>query len=820
MKQATILVVEDEAIVAADIGSRLEALGYTVAGTAGSGEQAIALAEKQRPSLVLMDIQLQGSMDGITAARTIHDRFRLPIVFLTAYAEDTTLQRAKLAEPFGYILKPFEDRELKTILEMALYKHRADEEIRRLNRLYAVLSQVNQAVVRIENEGELFDKICRIAIEFGNFKLAWIGWIDPETKAVRPIAAAGEKVDHLSRLFVSANDQPEGRGVIGTALRTGAACVSNDYLADPRFQRWHALAAEIGKRSIGAFPIRFQGEVAGALMIYSGETNFFQAEEIKLLEEVALDISFALDRLESEIRRRRAEELNRQNQALFLAVIEGTSDAIYVKDLLGRFLTINTSLARIAGKSKEQVLGQDDRTLMPLEDARQILETDRLVMNSGTTQTFEEVIHFEGRRHFFLTTKGPVFDARGELLGLFGVARDITERKQLEEQLLQAHKMEAIGQLAGGVAHDFNNVLAAMLMNLYLLRETPNLEHETAEGLKELEKAAQHAASLTRQLLMFSRRQRMDSKRLDVWEVLRDLLKMLRRLLGEHIEIASHKEPDLPLWVEADPGMLEQVVMNLCVNARDAMPKGGRLTLSLARVEIEPESARRRTEARVGRFVCLSVADTGCGMDETVLQHVFEPFYTTKEVGQGTGLGLATVYGIVKQHEGWIEVESAVGLGTTFRIYLPAVEAGESEAAPSPAGQAPGGTETLLVVEDDEDMRRMVTLTLSRFGYEVIEARNGVEAVRLWEQHGQRIALLLTDMVMPEGMTGLDLAERLRQLKPDLKIIVSSGYSVDLLHQGAGKRAGVRFLAKPYQPTELARTIRAVLDSAEGQAGA
>ena len=226
------------------------------------------------------------------------------------------------------------------------------------------------------------------------------------------------------------------------------------------------------------------------------------------------------------------------------------------------------------------------------------------------------------------------------MLGLFGDARDITERKQREEQLLQAQKMEAIGQLAGGVAHDFNNILTAVLMNLYLLRENPSLDRETSEGLQELERGAQHAANLTRQLLVVSRRQRMDSRRLDAWEVGGGLLKMLRRLLGEHLEIVSRNESNLPLWVEADPGMLEQVVMNLCVNARDAMPKGGRLTLSLARVEIDPESARRRPEARAGRFVCLSVADTGCGMNATVLQHVFEPFYTTKEVGQGTGLGL------------------------------------------------------------------------------------------------------------------------------------------------------------------------------------
>lgn len=388
---------------------------------------------------------------------------------------------------------------------------------------------------------------------------------------------------------------------------------------------------------------------------------------------------------------------------------------------------------------------------------------------------------------------------------------DITGRKQLQAQLMQAQKMEAIGQLAGGVAHDFNNILAAAMMNITMLKTTYGASTEAQTLLRELERGTERAASLTRQLLLFGRRQMMETQHLNLNEVVARMLNMLRRVLGEHIDIRWDPHPQ-PLWVEGDSGMLDQVVMNLCVNSRDAMPKGGMLSLSNKRADLDAAQALRHEDARPGKFACLTVTDTGVGMDSGTLKRIFEPFFTTKEMGKGTGLGLATVYGIVRQHQGWIEVESTPSLGTSFRIFLP--ESAQAAVPPEPEthGEVRGGGETILLVEDDEVLRRLIAQQLRETGYQVIEAANGLEAIRRWDQHAGAVDLLFTDMVMPKGMTGLDVVEKLRSLKPGLKAIISSGYSLDLAHPDGKPDPTIRFLPKPYPPSALARLLRDCFD--------
>jgi CheY-like chemotaxis protein len=368
-----------------------------------------------------------------------------------------------------------------------------------------------------------------------------------------------------------------------------------------------------------------------------------------------------------------------------------------------------------------------------------------------------------------------------------------------------------VGQLAGGVAHDFNNILAAALLQLQLLQQQRGLEPELAASLRELQQGTERAAALTRQLLLFSRRQVMQTRRLDFNELIKALLKMLQRLLREDIDTVFSPGPE-PVWVEADAGMLEQVVMNLCVNARDAMPRGGRLDLDVQRLALAAEQVQGQPGARLGPFVRLTVSDTGCGMDEATQKRVFEPFFTTKEPGKGTGLGLATVHGIVQQHHGWVEVESAIGRGTTFRVFLPAADPPEGVSLQADPGKCPRGTETILLVEDDQQVRQLVRMTLRFFGYEILEAGNGVDAIQMWERHGARVSLLFTDMVMPGGFTGLELARRLRQFKPGLKVLISSGYAIDLLGREGELPPGTRFLAKPYDPKSLAGTVREFLD--------
>lgn len=412
-----------------------------------------------------------------------------------------------------------------------------------------------------------------------------------------------------------------------------------------------------------------------------------------------------------------------------------------------------------------------------------------------------------------------VFGDDGRLLFLEGFITDVTERTRAEEalvkseaQLRQAQKLEAVGQLAGGVAHDFNNILAATMMHLGLLQMNPALDETTRQGLIDLEKEATRASALTRQLLMFSRRSVLAVKPLDLNDIVANMLKMLTRLIGEHISLRFEPTPALPA-VEADAGLLEQVLMNLVVNARDAMPAGGRLTITTSTATVTDGTAAEGVDRAPGPFVRLAVSDTGSGMDDDTLRRIFEPFFTTKEAGKGTGLGLATVHGIVAQHRGWVDVQSAPGAGSTFTVYLPATATGQAAGADEPRAEPiPGGKETILLVEDDPQVRRMTGLSLAALGYHVIEARNGQDAVRMWQAPGPQVQLLLTDMVMPEGMTGLELADRLQRSHPGLRVIISSGYSAEIVQAGVPNRPGVVYLPKPYDTTTLAKAVRACLD--------
>jgi PAS domain S-box-containing protein len=391
-------------------------------------------------------------------------------------------------------------------------------------------------------------------------------------------------------------------------------------------------------------------------------------------------------------------------------------------------------------------------------------------------------------------------------------AEDITERLGLEAQLRQAQKMESVGQLAAGVAHDFNNILTIIQGHAGLLNGESSLDSGLAESARQIALAAERAANLTRQLLMFSRKQIMQPQLLNLNEVAGNLSKMLRALIGGHVTLKLETPDDLPPLC-ADPGMMEQILVNLCVNARDAMPRGGAIVVHTRFIEIDDGYVQRHPEARPGNFVCLSVSDTGHGMDRATLARIFEPFFTTKEIGKGTGLGLATVYGIVKQHQGWVEVESQVGQGTTFKVFLPiATKAAPSHRDKKPK-EIPGGDETILVVEDEPALRELVQEILEKKGYRVLEAATGPQALKIWDEHKDDIDLLLTDMMMPEGVSGRDLAERVLQDRADLKIIYSSGYSLDVVGHESAYTEGTNFLQKPYDPDTLARMVRECLNN-------
>jgi signal transduction histidine kinase/CheY-like chemotaxis protein len=404
----------------------------------------------------------------------------------------------------------------------------------------------------------------------------------------------------------------------------------------------------------------------------------------------------------------------------------------------------------------------------------------------------------------------PMFDDNGQPEAVIGVARDITDRKRLERQFFQAQKMEAVGQLAGGIAHDFNNLLTAIIGYSEFLSERLHDNPELAADIEEVKKAGERASRLTRQLLAFSRKQVLAPKVLDLNDVITDLYKMLSRVIGEDVRLEVAAAPRLAR-VHADPGQIEQIILNLAVNARDAMPKGGTLRISTDNAELNTDFIRRHEGVVEGRYVAVSVTDSGCGMTAEVLEHVFEPFFTTKPVGKGTGLGLATVYGIVKQSSGCVSIDSTVGVGTTVTIYLPVAE-GAAQTSVEPTRQpVRGGDETILLVEDEAGLRHLMQRTLQRYGYTVLNTDSVDEALALAKDYSGSVDLLVSDVIMP-GMNGPDLAQRIVRLRPSISVLYVSGFS-NLADSGVGSlSAKASLLAKPFTPQALAVRVRECLD--------
>jgi two-component system, cell cycle sensor histidine kinase and response regulator CckA len=505
--------------------------------------------------------------------------------------------------------------------------------------------------------------------------------------------------------------------------------------------------------------------------------------------------------------RKLARENLRRSEERFRALVEGAPDGILVT-VADIIVFANAAAASLLHADSPQALAGASVLELAIPESRDRLREQLRTACEDRRPALPQETRVVGRDGAPVDVEAatvPVeVEGRPAAVVFF---RDVSRRRQLERQLVHAQKMEAVGQLAGGVAHDFNNLLTVILVQIGLLRGKTEPDERTSKALTEIEHQARRAADLTRQLLALSRRAAMKVEATDVNALLAGLHRMLRRLLGEHIQLELRRREDLPR-ILADAGMIEQVVTNLCVNARDAMPHGGTLTVTTERLMTDGSLAG----TAAGTWVAIEVRDTGHGMSEEVLAHLFEPFFTTKDPGKGTGLGLATAHGIVTQHGGWIEVDSRAGQGSVFRVLLPAA-AGEARAASGPETAAVrGGTETVLLVEDEESVRRLASQALQRYGYRVIEAANGRAALEAWGLHGDAVHLLLTDIVMPEGMTGLELVERLRQRKPGLRVLISSGYGPDAAPAGAP--ADVAYIPKPYRAEALAAAVRASLDKA------
>jgi two-component system, cell cycle sensor histidine kinase and response regulator CckA len=548
------------------------------------------------------------------------------------------------------------------------------------------------------------------------------------------------------------------------------------------------------------------------------ETRFLRQYSEVLVHKLE-DKMEQLEKVNRELQRDLAERRQiEEAHARLATAVEQVAEAIVITDTSGTIRYVNPAFEKITGYTWREAVGQNPRILKSgtydsafYRHMWDVLEQGKVWSGRIINQKKDGALYEEEM------TISPIRDAAGEIINYVAVKHDVTQEVALETQLRQAQKMEAIGQLAGGVAHDFNNILTVIHGNAALQLAPGQDPVERGDCTQQIIQAAERGANLTRQLLLFSRKQVLQPANLDLNEVVAGMIKMLKRILGEDITLCSELAPALP-FLYADAGMIEQVLLNLAVNSRDAMHAGGRLTIATGTQTLDEEQARQNPEAAAGRFVYLDVTDIGTGIPPEVLPRIFEPFFTTKEAGKGTGLGLATVHGIVKQHHGWVTVQSEVGKGTAFRIYLPAIKEGQAKKEKdTDLIRLPGGTETILLVEDETSVRLLMGNVLQRCGYTVLRAESGVAALKLWKECNQPVHLLLTDLVMPDGMSGFDLASRLQAEKPELKIVFTSGYSA-----GAGKGPplieGENFLQKPYSPQKLARVVRNCLDQKTSRA--
>ncbi len=698
------------------------------------------------------------------------------------------------------------------------HRKAAEARIARLAQLYATLSQCNSAIVRSSSEQDLFPQVCQAAVEQGGMAMAWVGLLDERSGAVVPAASFGDRYGYLDDLRVSVDaGLPQGRGPAGTAVREGIAQWCQDFAQDPATAPWREAGARSGWRASAALPLLRGGRPVGALTLYSGSPAAFDEEAPKLLTSMAADISFALDSFAKERARQHAEEETRATRAHLEATLNAIPDLMFELDLDGRYHDYRA-------RADQQLLLPPDRFLertvfdvLPPEVASVAMAALAEALAKGWSTGATYSLDLSGQRRWYELSvarkAGPHVPPRFVVL-----ARDITERKtaeahreRLEAQLRQSQKMEAIGQLAGGVAHDFNNLLTVIngRAELALAQLPPG--HPLREDLDDIRQAGERAASLTRQLLTFSRRQVVAPQVLSLPDAIAGLRNMLRRLISEDIHLDVRVD-EATGWVHADPGQLEQVLLNLAVNARDAMPTGGVLTIEAAPVEVDAALAASLPPLAAGPHARLTVRDTGVGMDEATRARIFEPFFTTKGPSEGTGLGLSTAYSIVAQCGGTILAESAPGQGATFTVYLPS--SAPPRARPAHAGRAnvPRGAETVLLVDDEKALATMASRILTFAGYTVLTASNGEEALDVLARHPGRVDLLFTDVVIP-GMSGRELAERIVERVPGIRVLYSSGYTEDeVLVRGVAANEA-HFIGKPYSVADLTRKVREVLDT-------
>ena len=682
--------------------------------------------------------------------------------------------------------------------ELARLRHEKAAADRRLARLQG-LARLSGVIASSLDLDQVLREIARAAAQLMEAPAVGLWVADDATRTLEPRGFSDERF---------AATYPHRRigfdeGLPGWVAQHRQALVIPDVLEDPRviapdWFRQHGL------RSAYLLPIVHQDAFLGVLAMNGLAPFDLDAEARELLESFVGQAALA-------IRNARLYEEARRTRDFLRSIAEHSPAGIVTTDVRGRITYWSPRTEELLGYRSDEVLGRPVSELQRggREAARALMR--RLRAEDRIREHEAEILARDGRWVECRFSLALLRDSAGATVGTLAILEDTSERKRLEAQLRQAQKMEAVGRLAGGIAHDFNNLLAVIMGHSDLIRSVLKKGDALSHDVEQIRRASERAASLTRQLLAFSRRQFLQPQVIDVSTLVGNLASMLRRLIAEDIHLELRLDPAAGR-VSADPGQLEQVIMNLAVNARDAMPQGGRVTLETAPVVLDPAFVTAHPGSTTGPHVRLSIHDTGCGMGPDVLSHLFEPFFTTKEPGRGTGLGLSTVYGIVKQHRGYIDVVSEVGQGSSFGVYLPRVDARPTSERPAPKERLkPGSRETVLFVEDEVALRDLMHRVLVKGGYTVLAAGDGVEALAVVDAHPGQIDLVVTDVIMPR-MSGPDLAVQLRARQPGIRVLYVSGYTADQLRAQTELGREATLLAKPFTSEGLLRKVREVLD--------
>jgi PAS domain S-box-containing protein len=699
-------------------------------------------------------------------------------------------------------------------------RRRESSKLLRVTRALRTLGKCNEAVAHAAGEQELVQEICRIIVHDGGYRMAWVGYGEQDDKKIiKKIAAFGHDEGYINHIDATWAETGTGRGPMGAVVRTGRACLIGNIRDCADFPQGKEEALTRGYASVLGLPLKLQGVTIGGIAIYAGEIEAFDSEETKLLEDLAGNVSYGIMSLrlreEHSIAERSLARTLHELESIMLAI----PDILFRTDLNGNLLTWNKALEKFSGLSPEKLLQRPVASFFAERDRPALSRALAACVREGKSE-LEFSLH--DRRGTQVLFNGRAVLMRGENgapAAILGTARDITEHRRAEQneralqaQLLQSQKMEAIGQLAGGIAHDFNNILTAIIgYGNIVLKKLPESD-KLRVYLENMLSASNRAANLTRSLLTFSRKQPINPQPVNVNTVVQNVEKLLQRVIGEDIELKTDLQPEIAS-VLVDSGQLEQVLINLATNARDAMPGGGILALCTRMAEIGDRYIRTHGYGRAGKFVVIAVSDTGTGMPEETRRRVFEPFFTTKDVGKGTGLGLSIAYGSIKQHNGYINVASSPGEGSVFEIYLPAVEKTSSEV--KSRGQdlpAPKGTETVLLAEDDAAVRSLEKNLLEDSGYRVIEAIDGQDAIEKLRLHGSEIRLLISDVIMPKKSGG-EVYEEAKRIHPAVKALFASGYPAEIIKNRDLLVRGLHFVSKPISPRDFLIKVRETLDA-------